>query len=101
MNAAAQKIAVPAGVEIRGEIRAGYERVLSEEALAFAAELERNFGQRRRDLLAARVERQKRLDAGEKPDFLPHTKSIRDGDWTVAPLPKDLLDRRVETERGG
>jgi malate synthase len=96
MNAAAQKLAVPAGVEIRAEIRPVYERVLSEEALAFIAELERNFGQRRRDLLAARVERQKRLDAGERPDFLPHTKSIRDGDWTVAPLPKDLLDRRVE-----
>ena len=96
MNAAAQKLAVPAGVEIRAEIRPGYERVLSEEALAFVAELERHFGQRRRDLLAARVERQKRLDAGEMPDFLPHTKSIRDGDWTVAPLPKDLLDRRVE-----
>ncbi len=96
MNATAQKLAMPAGVEITGEIRPGYERVLSEEALAFVAELERNFGQRRRDLLAARVERQKRLDAGEKPDFLPHTKSIRDGDWTVAPLPKDLLDRRVE-----
>jgi malate synthase len=96
MNAAAQKLAVPAGIEIRGEFRPGYERVLSEEAIAFIADLERNFGQRRRDLLAARVERQKRLDAGEKPDFLPHTKSIRDGDWTVAPLPKDLLDRRVE-----
>ena len=96
MNAAAQQLAVPAGVEIRGEVRPGYERVLSEEALAFVAELERVFGPRRRELLQARVERQRRLDAGEKPDFLPQTKSIRDGDWAVAPLPKDLQDRRVE-----
>lgn len=96
MSAVVQKLAVPAGVDIAGEIGPGYERVLSEDALAFVADLERNFGQRRRELLAARVERQKRLDAGEKPDFLPHTKAIRDGDWTVAPLPKDLLDRRVE-----
>ena len=43
-----------------------------------------------------RVERQKRLDAGEKPDFLPETAKIRESDWTVAPLPKDILDRRVE-----
>jgi malate synthase len=47
-------------------------------------------------LLAARVERQKRLDAGERPDFLPETRHIREGDWKVSPLPADLQDRRVE-----
>ena len=44
----------------------------------------------------ARMERQKLFDAGELPDFLPETKAVRDGDWTVAPIPADLLDRRVE-----
>jgi malate synthase len=56
----------------------------------------REFNPRRKELLAARVARQKRLDAGERPDFLPETAHIRDADWTVAPLPADLLDRRVE-----
>ena len=40
--------------------------------------------------------RQKRLDIGEKPDFLKETRAIRESEWTVAPIPKDLLDRRVE-----
>ena len=48
------------------------------------------------ELLARRAERQKLLDAGQSPDFLPETKSVRDGDWKVAPIPEDLLDRRVE-----
>jgi malate synthase len=47
-------------------------------------------------LLAARVERAKRLDAGERPDFLPETKAIREGDWKIAPIPAALECRRVE-----
>src|SRR5438552_3717177 len=43
-----------------------------------------------------RVERQRRLDAGERPDFLPETRSVREAAWTVAPIPADLADRRVE-----
>ena len=89
-------IAVPAGVEINGAIRPGYETVLTPEAVAFIVDLQRRFNPRREELLAARVERQKKLDAGQKPDFLPQTKEIREKDWTVAPLPKDILDRRVE-----
>jgi malate synthase len=58
--------------------------------------LERRFGARRRELLSARARRQERLDAGDRPDFLPETAEIRKGDWTVAPLPPDLIDRRVE-----
>ena len=50
----------------------------------------------RRELLAARQPRQARFDAGERPDFLAETKAMRDGDWRVAPIPADLLDRRVE-----
>ena len=72
------------------------EGVLTEEATAFVAELERRFGPRRRELLAARAERQQRLAAGELPDFLPETREIREGDWTIEPVPADLRDRRVE-----
>ena len=74
----------------------GYERVVTPEAIAFVVELERKFGAERKRLLARRQEVQAKLDAGWKPDFLPETQAIRDADWTVAPLPKDLLDRRVE-----
>ncbi|MDE2355825.1 MAG: malate synthase A [Alphaproteobacteria bacterium] len=74
--------------------RAG--EILTPEALAFLAELHRRFDPRRRELLAARVARQARFDAGERPDFLPETAAIRAGDWAIAPLPRDLLDRRVE-----
>src|SRR5579871_6456172 len=84
------------GVVIRGPIRPGDEHILSPEALTFAAELERRFGAKRRRLLARRANLQARLDAGWKPDFLPETREIRESDWTVAPIPKDLLDRRVE-----
>ena len=87
---------LPAGVEITGAIKPGFEKVLTKEAVAFVAELQRKFNARREELLALRVVRQKKLDAGEKPDFLPETKKIRDSDWVVAPLPKDILDRRVE-----
>src|SRR6266404_2485715 len=84
------------GVQILAPAHAAQERVLSPVALEFIAELQRRFNPRRVELLAARAERQKRLDAGEKPDFLPETKSIRESEWTVAPIPADLQDRRVE-----
>ena len=85
-----------ANVEILGERNESVVEILPFEALSFVVNLERRFGPRRRELLAARVERQKRLDAGERPDFLPETAAIRKGEWTVAQLPADLLDRRVE-----
>ncbi|HZU91912.1 MAG TPA: malate synthase A [Stellaceae bacterium] len=84
------------GVVVRGAMKPGYEQVLTPEAIAFAAELERRFGAERRRLLARRAELQRRLDAGWKPDFLPETKEIRDAEWRVAPIPPDLRDRRVE-----
>ena len=84
------------GVSIRGKSAPEQERILSAAAVEFLAHLERSFGAERRRLLAARAERQQRLDAGEKPEFPAETRTIRDADWTVAPLPKDLLDRRVE-----
>ena len=73
-----------------------HERILTPEATAFVAMLHRQFNRRREELLAAREERKKRLDGGELPDFLAETREIRESDWTVAPIPKDLLDRRVE-----
>ena len=74
-----------------------YGEILGRDALAFLAELHRRFDGKRRELLAARAERQKRFDAGELPDFPAETRHIRDDDnWHVAPIPRDLLDRRVE-----
>src|SRR5580692_3322726 len=90
----AATITGPAEVTVPVEGRGA--EVLTPEALAFLAELHRKFDARRLELLAARQVRQKRFDAGESPDFLAETKSVRDGDWKVAPIPADLLDRRVE-----
>jgi malate synthase len=70
--------------------------ILTAEALAFLADLHRNFDARRRDLQAARVARQQRFDAGEAPDFLDASADIRAGDWRVGAIPADLRDRRVE-----
>jgi malate synthase len=88
---------VPNGVELKREAPAGGERVLSDEALSFVAGLHREFAERRRELLAARLERQERLAAGDLPRFLEETRAVRDDpDWRVAPAPRDLRDRRVE-----
>ncbi|NYF51553.1 malate synthase A [Tunturiibacter gelidoferens] len=73
-----------------------YAEILTPEAVAFVVGLQRTFNEQRKELLEARVARQKRLDAGERPDFLKETKNIRESEWLVDPLPEDLLDRRVE-----
>lgn len=83
-------------LEIKGLQDKATERVLTPEALQFLEGLHRTFNERRKELLEAREERQQQLDAGGKLDFLEETKAIREGDWTVAELPKDLHDRRVE-----
>jgi malate synthase len=85
-----------AGVEINAKSSGRQDEILSAEALAFIAGLHRRFNRHRLELLARRMGRQEDFDAGKLPDFLPDTKSIRDGDWTVAKIPADLLDRRVE-----
>jgi len=87
---------VAAGVELRAPLEERDEELLSPEALTFVAELHRRFDGTRRELLAARAERQARIDAGELPDFLPDTRDVRESDWRVAPVPADLQDRRVE-----
>ena len=73
-----------------------FDRILTPQAVGFVAHLARKYEQRRRDLMNARAERQARLDSGETPGFLPETASIRHANWTVAPVPADLQDRRVE-----
>jgi malate synthase len=95
-----EKPAVPPlaieGVRVAGPVRSEHGAVLEPAALAFVAGLERRFGARRRELLAARRERQARLDAGERPDFPAETSELRRNAWTVRPAPPDLRDRRVE-----
>ncbi len=85
-----------AGVAITGDMSPGFDEILTEPALAFIAALTWKFGPRVDELLAARAERQKRIDDGYMPDFLPETREIREADWTVTDVPADLADRRVE-----
>jgi malate synthase len=87
---------VLAGVEITGPVTPAVQAVLAEPAMAFVADLHRRFNPTRQQLLARRGERQRALDAGEMPGFLPETAYIRASDWRVAPAPADLDDRRVE-----
>jgi malate synthase len=75
---------------------AGFEEILTPDAIEFVAELQHRFGPRRRELLEARAGRRARLRAGETLDFLSDTREIREGDWTVAPVPPDLEQRWVE-----
>ena len=84
------------GIEVVGEIKPGYAEILTPPALDFVAALEREFGPQRLALLERRAERQARIDAGAKPDFLPETAEVRAAEWTIAPVPADLQDRRVE-----
>ena len=86
----------PPGVTVLGAAGPRYEEVLDASALGLLAELQRRFGARRKELLQRRIERQARFDLGERPDFLPETKDVREGSWSVAPPAPGLVDRRVE-----
>ncbi len=83
-------------IEITCEIPDPAAEILNPDALALVADLHRRFNGRRRELLAARVARQQELDQGEQPGFLAETASVRAGDWRIADIPSDLVDRRVE-----
>ena len=85
------------GIDVVGARVPGSDEILTEEALAFVAELHRRFAPNRAALLARRVKRQAELDAGVMPDFRPDTEAIRNADWTVATAPADLDDRRVRS----
>lgn len=83
-------------LEIIGEIKKEYWQILTPEAIDFISTLHRKFDDRRRYLLKMRIQRQERIDAGELPDFLSETQSIRESTWYVSDIPSDLQDRRVE-----
>ncbi|MGI9611180.1 MAG: malate synthase A, partial [Acidimicrobiia bacterium] len=83
-------------IQVLGPIGPRYEEILTPEALAFVGSLHQQFNAERLGLLAARSERQTRIDTGELPDFLPETAGVRSGNWHIAPNPPDLQDRRVE-----
>jgi malate synthase len=89
-------INLPSGVEVRGALPESASQVLSPEAVGFIAKLQREFNGQRETLLERRRVRQAEFDSGRLPGFLAETAHIRESDWTVAPLPPDLLDRRVE-----
>jgi malate synthase len=85
------------GVEITATMTPAYEQqVLTPDALRFVADLQRKFNPTRQRLLKRRAEIQAALDAGQLPDFPKETADVRRADWTVAPAPADLRDRRVE-----
>jgi len=84
------------GIEIRAPQVGGVHQVITPEALEFLELLAREFGPRRKALLQRRREVQQCLRDGARPDFLPETRPIREGKWTVAPAPADLNDRQVE-----
>jgi len=84
------------GVEILAPVTDAYAAILTPAAIALLADLHRTFNPRRKQLLDARHQRQQRIDAGERPDFLPDTLHIRESNWTGAPIPEDINDRRVE-----
>jgi malate synthase len=83
-------------IQMVGKMTPAFREILTPDALAFVARLHRAVEDRRRECLDRRQQRQAALDRGEKLDFLSETKHIREGDWTCAPIPPDLRDRRVE-----
>jgi malate synthase len=84
------------GVEFRGQSPECGAQILTEEAVRFVAELARRFESTRQELLRRRKDRQQEIVDGRMPDFLAETAAIREQNWTVAPIPPDLRDRRVE-----
>jgi malate synthase len=83
-------------IELTGAAEPEFDQVLTPDALEFVAELEREFGGRRRSLLEERRERRARLADGETLDFLSETADTREREWTVAPVPDELQQRWVE-----
>ena len=83
-------------IQITGPITPEFVEILTPEAMQFVATLVRAFEERREQLLQRRVQRQAEIDSGKLPDFLPETEHIRNSEWTIAPVPADLQDRRVE-----
>ena len=87
---------LPEGVEILAPVSPEFAEILTPEALGFVGKLVRELSPTLEMLLGARVARQREIDAGAVPDFLAATEAVRRGAWTVASIPDDLRDRRVE-----
>jgi malate synthase len=96
MNKTLNSARQPDGIEVKGSVAGEYAEIVPEQALVFLARLSREFENRRQGLLERRAVRQREISAGNLPDFLAATREIRASEWTVAPIPADLLDRRVE-----
>jgi malate synthase len=84
------------GIDVSGPVTTEFSSILTPEALAFVADMARQFDDRRKQLLERRTKVQSDIDAGKLPDFLEETRHIREGDWEIAPVPEDLQNRRVE-----
>jgi len=84
------------GIQVRARVQGRQREIVTEDAVGFVGSLHREFNPERTKLLGRRADQQAARDAGERPDFLPGTAHVREGDWTVAPVPGDLRDRRVE-----
>src|SRR5438477_228504 len=96
MMAKSTSLTLPRGVEIVGEITSAFKEILTTDALEFVAKLERRFRGRREECLRRRQEEQTSLDRGAPLGFLSETRHVREGDWSCAPIPPDIADRRVE-----
>jgi malate synthase len=96
MARAVEVLTCPEGVAVPAPVTPVFAEILTPEALAFIATLQREFGARREQLLRRRNERQAEFDAGTLPDFLPDTAAVRAAEWTIDTLPHELQDRRVE-----
>src|SRR5215813_6295563 len=88
--------AITKRTEITGPLTGRTDEILTADARDFVALLHRQFNATRMTLMRSRAERQAELDARGTLQFLPETRALRDANWTVAPVPKDLQDRRVE-----
>src|SRR4051812_28050337 len=82
-------------IQLFGKTKPGFEKILTPAAIQFVAKLQRGFGSTRERLLNRRVEIQERINFGEFPKFLSESRDIRASEWTVSPIPADILDRRV------
>jgi malate synthase len=83
-------------VQVTRPLTEAQSEILTKEATRFLTKLARNFEYKRQRLLERRRARQREIDADKMPNFLRETAAVRESEWTVAPIPHDLLDRRVE-----
>ncbi|XP_050222897.1 malate synthase, glyoxysomal [Mercurialis annua] len=87
---------VPEGVDIRGRYDEEFAKILTKDALQFVADLQREFRPRIRYAMECRMEAKRRYNGGGLPGFDPATAYIRESDWSCAPVPPAVADRRVE-----